>query len=721
MRAALFLSFLAGWLHANAVSVYIAVNEQPFCSSATGSLSAIADGGAGPYTYLWSPGGETTQYVNNLPAGTYSVTVTDNNGEQASDQIELTAGGYALTTSSVWHNGFCNGMAKVAVFPADHPGFGPPPYSMAGEPMTLVDDFGMTAYVGELPAPPDFYGQFLQVPFADGNGCSGTINAYIGWPLEWPEVTILDVQGSCSGGSNGSITFTVGEEGHQQQVDYYVTSTEEGSGTVYGGGGSGTQVATGLAAGDHWIVLSGGSYPSQSGYGCYDSTLVSVPDLGTSCGSVGGKVFMDYDADCAQVGEPGVPGILLEVQPGPYYALTNSSGDYTVNLPLGSFTVQQISTSLAEHCTGAPIPVNVTGNITGVNLADTSLVALDAKITGAYGPARPGFTFQTTLALRNLTPATTGNLTTVLTFDPTFSYAGSSPVGNVSGNTVTWDQNALDAFQESNIHVYLQVPSDISLLGTTLNNAAVLTTANSDADLSNNTVPLPVMVTGSFDPNEKVATTSSGSSASLYYVDLDEWIDYTIHFQNTGTDTAFNVVVTDTMPQELDLATLEVRAASHAYSVSITDGHVLRWAFDNIQLPDSNVNELKSHGFVSFRIRPSQPLLSGTVIANTANIYFDFNAPVITEPCVLTTEIGTGITTHAGHSLRLAPNPVSDVLVAMDVDDAQGVAEVLAADGRQVPVPVVRMGSTLWLDVHALAPGLYVLRTGMGTARFVKQ
>jgi uncharacterized repeat protein (TIGR01451 family) len=80
-------------------------------------------------------------------------------------------------------------------------------------------------------------------------------------------------------------------------------------------------------------------------------------------------------------------------------------------------------------------------------------------------------------------------------------------------------------------------------------------------DLANNTANHVVTVTGSYDPNEKVARTSSGSSATSYYIDQDEWIDYVLRFQNTGTDTAFNVVVTDTIAAELDLATFIQGAA----------------------------------------------------------------------------------------------------------------------------------------------------------------
>jgi len=721
MRTSLLLTFLAAYLQANAVTVYIYANVQPLCSIATGSLSAYASGGVGPYTYLWSPGGETTADINGLLPGTYSVTVTDLNSDQATDQIDLTAQGYALTTSAINHSGLCNGSWTVSFSPNGGPFiFGPPPYYVDGQMMEVTPD---GVYFKHFESPESqFYGQFVPLPFEDGNGCTGTMSAYCGWPLELPEVTVLDVQGSCSGGNNGSITYSVGEEGHQQEVDYgvdYPDGTRSGSGTL-------TQTATGLASGDHWIILRGGAYITQSGFGCYDSLLVNVPDLGNSCGNVSGNVYMDYDADCtAQAGETRVPGALLEVLPGPYYAFSNSHGNYSLNLPIGNFTVQQLGSTVAEHCFGAPIPFNITGIITGVDLADTSLVALDAKITGEHSPARPGFPFMLGLRLTNLTPAATGNTSTVFTFDPAFSFVSSEPAGTVVGNTITWDQNSLGAFEQRYLTVYLQVAPDINLLGTTLVNTATVTTANTDADPTNNTVQLPVTITGAYDPNEKVATTSTRSSTDLYYLDLDEWVDYTIRFQNTGTDTAFNVVITDTIPLELDLGTLELGASSHVDSVSITEGHVLRWAFDNIQLPDSNVNELKSHGFVSFRIRPRLPLTAGTAISNTANIFFDFNPPVITDPSVLTAEFSTGITGRSlPEGLLLSPVPVRDVLHFTSTQELIRV-KVVATDGRLVLQQPVQ-GKSGDLHISGLKAGMYVLIGSHGDGsttrqRFVKE
>ena len=135
--------------------------------------------------------------------------------------------------------------------------------------------------------------------------------------------------------------------------------------------------------------------------------------------------------------------------------------------------------------------------------------------------------------------------------------------------------------------------------------------------------------TSAFDPNDKQGFPTGYGNEHFIRPNTD--LEYKIRFQNTGTDTAFTVVILDTLSQFLQAASIRPGAASHAYDFDLLEGNILRFRFDHILLPDSNVNEVASHGFVQFRIaqQPDNPL--GTVIPNAAAIYFDFNEPVITN------------------------------------------------------------------------------------------
>lgn len=158
----------------------------------------------------------------------------------------------------------------------------------------------------------------------------------------------------------------------------------------------------------------------------------------------------------------------------------------------------------------------------------------------------------------------------------------------------------------------------------------IVTTATALANTSLATYSAQNTISGSYDPNDKAATPSLTPQQVL----AGKYINYTIRFQNTGTDTAFNIVITDTLSNLLQAGTLEILNTSYPCNVTVKDNRVA-FEFLNILLPDSNINEAASHGFVTFRIKP-QPTAAGngTIINNKAAIYFDYNAAVITNTAI---------------------------------------------------------------------------------------
>jgi uncharacterized repeat protein (TIGR01451 family) len=170
-------------------------------------------------------------------------------------------------------------------------------------------------------------------------------------------------------------------------------------------------------------------------------------------------------------------------------------------------------------------------------------------------------------------------------------------------------------------------------------------------------------VIGSYDPNEKLAQPKGVYDKHFIYPETD--IEYQINFQNTGTDTAFTVVIRDTLSYGLDIATFRAGISSHTYQVDVSGYGVLKFTFDNILLPDSNINEAASHGFVRFRITPKDTLQLGSRIENRAGIYFDFNPPIITNTVFHTVDTGflerKMVAVHGlpdAENGRIFPNPV---------------------------------------------------------------
>ncbi|MDQ3102043.1 MAG: T9SS type A sorting domain-containing protein, partial [Bacteroidota bacterium] len=182
-----------------------------------------------------------------------------------------------------------------------------------------------------------------------------------------------------------------------------------------------------------------------------------------------------------------------------------------------------------------------------------------------------------------------------------------------------------------------------------------------DVDPGNNSYSITRMIVGAYDPNDKLARTSSAVSNDHYLIQQDDYIDYTIRFQNTGNAEAFHVHLIDTISSDLDLGTLQILATSHAYEVQLLPGRVLRFDFPEIMLPDSASDELGSQGFATFRIRPGNDIMPGNVLQNFADIYFDLNPPIRTNTSQLMVETSTSTAPVANRPRGLAwPNPVID-------------------------------------------------------------
>lgn len=186
-------------------------------------------------------------------------------------------------------------------------------------------------------------------------------------------------------------------------------------------------------------------------------------------------------------------------------------------------------------------------------------------------------------------------------------------------------------------------------------------------------------IIGSFDPNDKRGFPLGWKDE--HYLEVGQPIDYMIRFQNTGNDTAFLVVVRDTLSELLDLGSIRPGASSHPYELEI-EGNALKFIFNNILLPDSTVNEPGSHGFVRFQINPRGDLPLGALVENSAAIYFDYNEPVVTNTYFHTIGlplISVGVETpREANSLgmRVMPNPFGEETL-LQIDDSSADSQFL--------------------------------------------
>jgi uncharacterized repeat protein (TIGR01451 family) len=240
-------------------------------------------------------------------------------------------------------------------------------------------------------------------------------------------------------------------------------------------------------------------------------------------------------------------------------------------------------------------------------------------------------------------------------------------------------------------------------------------------------------IRGAFDPNDK--TSFPAGYGANHWIELNQDIEYQVRFQNTGNDTAFTVVVTDTLSDLLDPTTLRPQSASHPYQWTILNKNVLKCTFSEIRLVDSFQNEPRSHGFIKFHIKQKPNILLGSKIYNRAAIFFDFNPPVLTNQTMLTIGkqfILSGVSEEASKGrIRIVnyPNPTAEHAL-LELLDAPNEAmphtfQLFDATGRQLRQANFN-GNRYEFERDGLNAGFYFFRVTqnaqiIGTGRIVIQ
>ena len=142
-----------------------------------------------------------------------------------------------------------------------------------------------------------------------------------------------------------------------------------------------------------------------------------------------------------------------------------------------------------------------------------------------------------------------------------------------------------------------------------------------EINTANNTKNYSIRVLNSYDPNLKEGYPLGVCDSN--FINKADPITYTIQFQNTGTGVAYDVVLIDSLPEGLDLYSLEIISSSHNYTISPITNNTIIFNFNSIYLPDSTSNEKESHGYITFELRPHQKYFYNIRTENRAYIYFD--------------------------------------------------------------------------------------------------
>jgi gliding motility-associated-like protein len=284
------------------------------CGNATGSIDIQVNGGQAPYTYLWTPGGETSEDINGLASGTYSVTVSDTTGceTQGSFTIENSDAPQISFTQVNTTCGNAEGSIDIAVSPSATYTY---TWTGSGVVPDSEDQTGLAA------------GTYKVVVVPVGSQCSDSL-----------EVTIIN-----------SNAFTVD--------------------------GSVTNATCGLANGAIDITLTGGEAPFNFTWSCSNSTTEDLTALSagtctlTVADDAGCEVTQSFDI--INIAGPEVTAALTDASCG----ACNGAIDVSLNGGTAPFTFlwndQASAEDRTELCGGTYVLTVTDSNNCAVELTYT--------------------------------------------------------------------------------------------------------------------------------------------------------------------------------------------------------------------------------------------------------------------------------------------------------------------------------------------------------------
>ncbi len=211
------------------------------------------------------------------------------------------------------------------------------------------------------------------------------------------------------------------------------------------------------------------------------------------------------------------------------------------------------------------------------------------------------------------------------------------PPTTMATNTLSWDYFNIAPFETRSIDVFftLNTPTDpVNPLvgGDMMTYNAAITPIAGDATPANNGHSFIDPIVNAYDPND--VTCFEGDKISLAQVPDD--LTYRIRFQNTGNAAATNILVNNAIDSDLDISTFQFIGASDPVTITTTGPNEIKFTFLNINLPDSTSDEPNSHGWILYKMKPQSTAIIGDIFENTASIYFDYNAPIITNTATTT-------------------------------------------------------------------------------------
>ncbi len=301
-----------------------------------------------------------------------------------------------------------------------------------------------------------------------------------------------------------------------------------------------------------------------------------------------------------------------------------------------------------------------------------------------------------------------------------FNYA-SVPPTNPTPSELQWDYTNLQPFETRTITFGMLLNSTTQVPplnnGSTISFSALITPFVGDEYVQDNHSQIKQNVVNSHDPNDKTCIEGDTVGTEM----INNYAHYIIRFENTGTANALNIVVKDLIDTvKFDSNSLIPLSGSAPFITRITNTNQVEFIFENINLPfDDDHND----GYVAFKIKTKPTLVVGDTFTNSASIFFDYNAPIVTN--TYTTTITALATQDFDFSSVYSLSPVpakSNLTITSKQNVTISSVSIFNTLGQLVQV---NTNPTETIDVTSLKTGTYFIKIisdkGTASSKFIKE
>ncbi|MBL7787203.1 MAG: DUF11 domain-containing protein [Chitinophagales bacterium] len=531
-------------------------------SGSDGTASVNATGGTSPYTYLWSSG-ETASSISGKTAGTYTVTVTDDNGCTAMCNSTIQEPGCNLSAIADGTPVLCNGGSDGTANVTASGNLSPVTYlwsnggttaSISGltagtYTVTVTENAtctAVTSYTVNEPTALSVVCSKTDVTTNSGSDGTASVNATGGTSPYTYLWSSGETASSISGKTAGTYTVTVTDDNGCtamcnstiQEPGCNLSAIADGTPVLCNGGSDGTAnvTASGNLSPVTYLWSNGGTTASISGLttGTYTVTVTeSATCTAVTSYTVNEPTALSVVCSKTDVttnsGSDGTASVNATGGTSPYTYLWSSgetassisgktSGTYTVTVTDNNGCTAMCAQTITEP------GVTLLPDLSLTKTVSNAIVALNGTVT-----------FTLTLTNDNGVDATGVVVTDVLPAGVTFVSSSDPTNVGISGNTLTWNVgNMLGTDAPKMLDITVTANSE----GSFVNNAEITDMNETDTDSTPNndvageddqdqacfSVPTSLC---SDSPTASITITATTATTYQWYVSTDNGATYT--------------------------------------------------------------------------------------------------------------------------------------------------------------------------------------------------